>query len=131
MAGRSVRSKRAGLATPARLGVLNDPLLPSHLDTRLLRLSRRRTLQPALLAAGIEPQLYCHGWHLLRHSAANDLGDVYATSRLLGHASVKITEAAYMHLGPKVSETEKLADYWQSVPEVCPANVPRNPKYIQ
>lgn len=104
---------------------------PLNADT-----TRRQVLHPALKAAGIQPELYAHGWHLFRHSAGTGLqkqtGDVYGTSRFLGHASVKITESTYLHMSDAIRETEELARYWQAgVPEVCPIVVPQQTEIPQ
>jgi integrase len=45
------------------------------------------------------------GWHILRHTFATKLllkgATLYQVSRLLGHSSVRVTEAAYAHVAAK------------------------------
>jgi integrase len=56
----------------------------------------------ALKRAGLDPSLR---WHDLRHTGASwwvlGGGDIFRLSRLLGHASVTITQKVYAHLAPE------------------------------
>ena len=69
-----------------------------HLDPTMLR---RRVLDPAMKAAGIEGK---HGFHLLRHTCASQLLAAgvrpLVVSRILGHHSAAFTLDVYGHLLP-------------------------------
>lgn len=56
----------------------------------------------ALKRAGLDTKLR---WHDLRHTCASwwvmDGGDIFRLSRMLGHASVQITQKTYAHLAPE------------------------------
>jgi integrase len=62
----------------------------------------RRALRAALGRAGMDTKLR---WHDLRHTCASwwvlAAGDIFRLSKLLGHASVTITEQWYAHLAPE------------------------------
>jgi integrase len=72
----------------------------------------KRVLYPAMDKAGIERKVArSYGFHLFRHSAGSQMqevtGDLKQTQSFLGHASIGITSAVYVHLQPD-SEVESM-----------------------
>jgi integrase len=79
------------------------PILATQLKTGPLfdLHNNRRVMRRIMRNSGVS----WAGWHTLRHSFASELVkngvDVYSVSKILGHASVKITEDTYLHGSPE------------------------------
>lgn len=100
-----------GHRAESRFQGLEDYVFASKAGTPLhWRNVARRSLKPALAAAGIEPLR----WHDLRHTFASLLigggANVVFTSRQLGHGSSDITLRVYSHLFDRAEQAQRTRD---------------------